>query len=47
MKYDGFRSLTVVEGGKTRLISRRGNVYKSFDRAYGEVSLQWANARRH
>lgn len=38
LKYDGFRALAVVEGGKTRLISRRGNVYKRFETAAEEIS---------
>jgi bifunctional non-homologous end joining protein LigD len=31
IKYDGFRSLARVEAGQAELISRRRNVYKSFD----------------
>jgi bifunctional non-homologous end joining protein LigD len=30
LKYDGFRALAYVEAGAVRLVSRRGNVYKSF-----------------
>ena len=30
IKFDGFRALAYVEGGKCRLVSRRGNDYKSF-----------------
>ena len=30
VKYDGFRALAYVEAGTVRLVSRRGNVYKSF-----------------
>jgi bifunctional non-homologous end joining protein LigD len=31
IKYDGFRSLSRVDAGQAELISRRRNVYKSFD----------------
>jgi bifunctional non-homologous end joining protein LigD len=30
IKYDGFRALAYIENGIARLVSRRGNVYKSF-----------------
>ena len=30
VKYDGFRALAYVEDGAVRLVSRKGNVYKSF-----------------
>jgi bifunctional non-homologous end joining protein LigD len=30
LKYDGFRAVAHIEGGSCRLVSRRGNVYKSF-----------------
>jgi bifunctional non-homologous end joining protein LigD len=30
LKYDGFRALLRASGGRVDLISRRGNVYKSF-----------------
>jgi bifunctional non-homologous end joining protein LigD len=30
LKYDGFRAIAAVEGGACSLISRKGNVYKSF-----------------
>jgi bifunctional non-homologous end joining protein LigD len=30
LKFDGFRALAVIESGSCRLISRTGNVYKSF-----------------
>lgn len=29
-KYDGFRSLAFIEGGSVGLVSRKGNVYKTF-----------------
>ena len=31
VKHDGFRSLAYLENGQCRLISRRRNVYESFD----------------
>ena len=31
LKHDGFRSLAYLENGQCRLVSRRRNVYKSFD----------------
>lgn len=31
LKYDGFRALADIRDGQTRLISRRGNVYRLFD----------------
>jgi bifunctional non-homologous end joining protein LigD len=30
LKYDGFRSLTVIQNGRTQLISRNGNPFNSF-----------------
>jgi bifunctional non-homologous end joining protein LigD len=30
LKHDGFRAVAHIEGGACRLVSRRGNVYKSF-----------------
>ena len=30
LKLDGFRSLAFIERGNTRLVSRRGNTFKSF-----------------
>ncbi len=30
LKYDGFRALLYVEDGRARLVSRNGNVFKSF-----------------
>ena len=30
LKYDGFRAIAYIESGVCRLVSRRGNVYKSF-----------------
>ncbi len=31
LKYDGFRSLCVIHNGRTELISRNGNSFKSFE----------------
>ena len=31
LKYDGFRALAYVEGGRVRLVSRNGNEFRSFD----------------
>ena len=31
LKYDGFRSLTVIHDGRTELISRNGHPFNSFD----------------
>jgi bifunctional non-homologous end joining protein LigD len=31
LKYDGFRSLAVIHNGRTELISRNGNSFKSFE----------------
>ena len=30
LKYDGFRSLAVIQNGRARLISRNGNPFNSF-----------------
>lgn len=30
LKYDGFRGLAYIEGGRARLVSRKENTYKSF-----------------
>jgi bifunctional non-homologous end joining protein LigD len=30
LKYDGFRSLAVIQNGRTQLISRNGNPFNSF-----------------
>jgi len=31
LKYDGFRSLAVIQNGRTELISRNGHSFNSFD----------------
>jgi hypothetical protein len=31
LKYDGFRSLAVIHGGRAELVSRNGNSFKSFE----------------
>src|SRR5436305_859352 len=39
LKYDGFRALLITENGAARLVSRNGNVYKSFPRLADEIGL--------
>ena len=29
-KYDGFRALAYIDDGQCQLVSRKGNIYKSF-----------------
>src|SRR5438128_3389670 len=31
LKYDGFRALAIIQNGRTELISRNGNSFKSFE----------------
>jgi len=31
LKYDGFRAMAYIQDGKAKLISRKGNVYESFE----------------
>jgi len=38
VKYDGFRALAYFENGSARLISRKGNVYKSFPGLCGSLA---------
>jgi len=38
IKYDGFRALAYFEEGSVRLVSRKGNVYKSFDTLCGNMA---------
>jgi bifunctional non-homologous end joining protein LigD len=38
LKYDGFRALAYVENGTARLISRKGNVYKSFSDLFNGIA---------
>lgn len=38
IKYDGFRALAYIEHGSVRLVSRKGNVYKSFDNLCGKIA---------
>ena len=33
LKYDGFRALAYVDGGRCRMVSRRNHVYKSYTTA--------------
>jgi ATP-dependent DNA ligase len=37
VKYDGFRALAYIELGRTRLVSRKGNAYKSFNILCGAI----------
>ena len=37
LKYDGFRALACVENGSARLVSRRQNAYKTFDKLCGHI----------
>jgi hypothetical protein len=46
LKYDGFRALAFVNGGGTRLVSRRGLEYCRFDDLRSEISLD-LNGREH
>jgi bifunctional non-homologous end joining protein LigD len=43
LKYDGFRALALVNGGGTKLISRRALEYRRFDDLRSEIALE-ANA---
>jgi bifunctional non-homologous end joining protein LigD len=38
LKYDGWRALAVIEGGKTRFLSRKGSQLNSFGRLANELS---------
>jgi bifunctional non-homologous end joining protein LigD len=40
LKYDGFRALAFVNGGGTKLVSRRGLSYRRFDDLRSEISLE-------
>jgi bifunctional non-homologous end joining protein LigD len=40
LKYDGFRALAFVNGGGTKLVSRRGLHYRRFDDLRSEISLE-------
>jgi bifunctional non-homologous end joining protein LigD len=40
LKYDGFRALAFVNGGGTKLISRRSLEYRRFDDLRSEISLE-------
>ena len=43
LKHDGFRSLAYIENGQCRLVSRRCNVYKSFDalrKSFGQLQVE-------
>jgi bifunctional non-homologous end joining protein LigD len=40
IKYDGFRAIAYVEPGRARLVSRKRNVYKSFDELCESLSRE-------
>jgi ATP-dependent DNA ligase len=40
LKYDGFRELAFVNGGGTKLVSRRGLEYRRFEDLRSEISLE-------
>jgi bifunctional non-homologous end joining protein LigD len=40
LKYDGFRALAYVDGGGTKLVSRRGLGYRQFTDLASELSLE-------
>ncbi len=42
LKYDGFRSLAVIHDGRTELISRNGNSFKSFETLRKQVRSPYA-----
>ena len=42
LKYDGFRSLAVIENGSTQLISRNGHPFSSFPNLRKELTLSSA-----
>jgi bifunctional non-homologous end joining protein LigD len=41
LKYDGFRSLAVIERGECRLVSRNGNTFKSFGTLADRLTQAW------
>jgi bifunctional non-homologous end joining protein LigD len=40
LKYDGFRGIAFVNGGGTKLVSRRGLEYRRFEDLRSEISLE-------
>jgi bifunctional non-homologous end joining protein LigD len=42
LKYDGFRSLAVIHNGRTELISRNGNSFKSFETLRKQLKSPYA-----
>jgi bifunctional non-homologous end joining protein LigD len=40
LKYDGFRTLAYVDGGRTKLVSRRGLGYRQFTDLASELSVE-------
>src|SRR6476646_1046318 len=41
LKYDGFRSLAVIQNGRTQLISRNGNSFNSFETLREQLKLPY------
>lgn len=42
LKYDGFRSLIVIQNGRTQLISRNGNSFNSFETLRKQLKSPYA-----
>ncbi len=42
LKMDGFRELAEISDGQVRLVSRRGNTYKSFSSLYASIRVELA-----
>jgi bifunctional non-homologous end joining protein LigD len=42
LKYDGFRSVVVIHNGRTELISRNGNSFKSFETLRTQLKSTYA-----
>jgi len=42
LKYDGFRSLCVIQNGRTELISRNGNSFNSFETLRKQLKSPYA-----
>jgi len=42
LKYDGFRSLAVIHNGRTELVSRNGNSFKSFETLRKQLRAPYA-----
>ena len=42
LKFDGFRALAYVDHGRVRLVSRKGNAYKSFSGLCDSIAFELA-----